>query len=162
MCCTPSEICGSGGTCCAPQHPSVQCGAVSDGCGNTYDGGSCAPGDLCQGNTCCHPLGCVDQGAECGSVSDNCGGTVTCATCPGNEVCVGHQCCTPATCAVGSCGTISDGCGSTVNCGNCGAGFTCLSGSNTCCQQAQCTDQTCNQTISDGCGGTLHCPACHE
>ena len=78
------------------------CGLEGDGCGNTYDCGTCtAPqtcggggtSSMCGGNSGCVPKTACTAGMNCGVIADGCGGTVTCGldggTCPANELCGG-------------------------------------------------------------------------
>jgi hypothetical protein len=122
-----------------------ECGTEGDGCGGTYDCGSCRRGETCGiaepfmcgvtpdgGDDDCPAKipSCADVDAECGIIGNGCGGTIDCEMetggCDSGEVCgLGgpQKCgspgvCTPLTAAVacaGKCGIVSNGCGVEVN-----------------------------------------------
>jgi hypothetical protein len=123
--CPPGETCGGGGSpnvcgaknvlpdggiidgglnVCTPVPQasacgSLNCGLASDGCGGTYNCGTCtAPQtcggggtpSVCGGNSGCVPLTNCLSGMNCGVVADGCGGVVACGgACPGGELCGG-------------------------------------------------------------------------
>ena len=165
--------------------PSNSCGAVSNGCGGTFDCGTCAEG-FCGGggaNLCgmgsCTPLSqsqaCSQK--DCGLVADGCGGTLNCGSCAAPDTCggggapnvCGHPTCKPKTvkaaCSGLSCGWVSDGCGGALNCGTCSDGGVCGGeGPNQC--GGYCNPTTCTAAgaqcgaIADRCGGLLDCGPC--
>ncbi len=87
---------------CAGAPASLECGAVDDGCGGTFDmqgdcgRAACAAGQTCaRDNTCCTPYAtCADAltaaKASCGpAVPDGCGGTMNCSNvCSAPETCL--------------------------------------------------------------------------
>ena len=134
------------------------CGLASDGCGNTYNCGTCtAPQtcggggtpSVCGGNSGCVPVTSCSTGMNCGVVADGCGGTVTCGvdggTCPANELCGGGG--QPNVCGAKNVlpdGGIVDG------------------GLNVCTpipQSTACAGIGCGQT-GDGCGNLYTCGTC--
>jgi hypothetical protein len=122
-----------------------ECGVEGDGCGGTYDCGSCDRGDVCGledpficgtppdgGDDDCPAKipSCADVDAECGIIGNGCGGTIDCdmetGGCDNGQVCGfggPQKCgdlptCTPtpaATACAGKCGLVSNGCGVEVN-----------------------------------------------
>lgn len=122
-----------------------ECGVEGDGCGGTYDCGSCRRGEACgiEAPFRCDrvPTGddddcpakipsCASEGAECGIIGNGCGGVIDCEAelggCDNGEVCgLGgpQKCgvlptCTPtpaATACAGKCGIVSNGCGTEVS-----------------------------------------------
>ncbi|MGZ3419958.1 MAG: hypothetical protein ACXVEE_18930 [Polyangiales bacterium] len=98
---------GDGGTCikktCA-DYPGVNCGYLSDGCGDVVNCGTCTvAGEICGGikaNECgnpyadggvggCKPKTCTDLGFNCGLAGDGCGATIDCGTCTSPFICGG-------------------------------------------------------------------------
>ncbi len=121
-----------------------QCGVEGDGCGGTYDCGSCPTGQLCglvEAYQCATPpsssstdcpariTSCASVGASCGVIGNGCGGTIDCGGCGTGELC-GNDPTKPLQCApfdacvglspeaacAGKCGVVGDGCGGTVDC----------------------------------------------
>jgi hypothetical protein len=131
----------------------LECGRISDGCGDTINCGSCGENEECglfEHNVCaklleiCEPLrksdACEDK--ECGPVGNGCGGSIDCGDCDDGERCglyEAFQCgvvpvddpeqCTALieTCedADVECGTAGNGCGGTLDCGSCEDGEIC-------------------------------------
>lgn len=92
-----ASVCDQTFHCCArkPQASAcagLSCGGVSDGCGGSYDCGSCPANTHCGGagagaTSCgCTPLTC--QPGFCGSMPDGCGSTLNC----GNTCAAGTSC----------------------------------------------------------------------
>ena len=132
-----------------------ECGVEGDGCGDTYDCGSCDDDEICgleDPFQCAKPPtgdpddcpakieSCEDVDAECGFVGNGCGGVIDCAEelgtdCADDETCIDGKCeggsvdCEPldqaAACGTKECGKVSDGCGSTIDCGSCAQGEMC-------------------------------------
>ncbi len=136
----------------------LNCGLASDGCGDTYNCGTCtAPQtcggggtpSVCGGNSGCVPLTVCPSGMNCGIVANGCGGTVTCGvdggTCPTGELCGGGG--SPNVCGAKNIlpdGGIVDG------------------GLNVCTpipQSTACAGIGCGQT-GDGCGNLYTCGTC--
>jgi hypothetical protein len=104
---TPN-VCGGGVTCTALSQSAAcngKCGSVGDGCGGSYNCGSCSSG-TCGG----------------GGIPNVCGGSSP--VCPGGAP-------SPATVCAGKCGNVPDGCGNVINCTGANGGVTC-SGGQTC------------------------------
>jgi len=156
---------------CFPDCDGLLCGA-DDGCGGLCDGPCSAPmtscqegacvctwkecggtccleGDTCQGDACCTPAACEDQGAVCGYVPDGCGNMLPCGDCAGGQTCdIDNQC----TCETVECGGVC-----------CAADETCVDG--LCTFQGcvpDCADKICG--LDDGCGDPCDgpCPGANE
>ena len=100
--CIGNATCNGAGGCtaCTPKtctQLGVNCGTVSDGCGNTLNCGSCTAPQTCGGggtpNVCgsppCTPKTCTQLGANCGTLGDGCGNTINCGSCPAPKTCGG-------------------------------------------------------------------------
>jgi hypothetical protein len=123
--------------CCIPQtcaqHPEIQCGPVSDGCGGILNCGGCNSPQVCNAstNTCCNETTCAAQGATCGTVNAGCGPefVLTCGTCGAGQGCSSNHCvtCPSNACSLqgAQCGTITDPTCGVTTCGTCGAGTHC-------------------------------------
>jgi len=149
--CLPDCGCGEfekcfEGSCCAPddcQTLNAECGMWPDGCGGSFDCGSCTElsNSFCsvEGTCDCMP-DCAEK--QCGD--DDCGGD--CGKCLGEQQeCYNHKCvCMPA-CADKQCGP--DGCGN--YCGWCEWYETCTDGACTC--APDCVGRECG---FDGCWGS--------
>jgi hypothetical protein len=137
---TPNQ-CGVGGAVCraldrATACLGLACGAASDGCGGSFDCGSCSDGEACRAGACEVPMRCQPlaqatacAGKTCGLVGDGCGGTHSCGTCgaglacgvtapfacgsPGTSVCQPRS--AASACAGKQCGTVFDGCGTSAD-----------------------------------------------
>ncbi len=141
------NVCTSLAELCEPQPKAdvcdgKECGTEGDGCGGTYDCGTCPEGEVCGaqeafqcdvgvGNDCTGRVAsCADVGAECGQIGDGCGGVLDCDAeaggCPDGEVCgvEGEGLCgVPPSCEPldaadacnGKCGVVSNGCGAEVD-----------------------------------------------
>lgn len=126
-----------------------ECGVEGDGCGGTYDCGSCDDDEICGVVTafeCGQALelsddacpakieSCSDVDAECGLVGNGCGGLIDCEDevggCDDDRVCgveqpgqCGNGECTPVSeadaCEDKACGKVSDGCSGSYDCGEC-------------------------------------------
>lgn len=137
--CQSGELCAAG-QCECPEvicSASMNCGTVTNACGNSRSCGmGCGPDQVCQNNSCQCAAAVCPSGATCGSVSNACGSSANCGangttSCAGPyDQCQGNTCvCTPQTdqqlCddALALCGNliVTDRCGSTrtVNCGGC-------------------------------------------
>lgn len=72
------------------ENAGYECGALDDGCGNTFECGSCTGDAECVNNACvegCEPLTCdAVPLPACGNFGDGCGGRIDCA-CPDGETC---------------------------------------------------------------------------
>jgi hypothetical protein len=151
-----SGQCGApapGGHCtpetCASQN--VDCGSVSDGCGNLIDCGVCVAPLSCGGGgvagqcgapdagTRCEARSCAEQNIECGPAGDGCGNLLNCGSCTHGAMCggggVSGKCGPPGICAPESCtdqhlgcGPAGDGCGGVIDCGQCVAPGVCGAG----------------------------------
>ncbi len=194
--CTSGQACGLGGaglcgaSSCVPKPfatacPAGSCGLVSDGCGGTYQCGTCPDGvcggggpNQCGAGSCValsEDVACANK--NCGLVGDGCGGSYECGTCLPPLSCGGggqaNVCGKPVcaalskeeACAGLDCGWVSDGCGGAIQCGTCPNGGVCGgAGPNRC--GSSCTPTTCSAqgakcgAISDGCGGVLSCGNC--
>jgi hypothetical protein len=201
-CTQPGTSCGGGGKSnkcggvgCSPATcatagvggGAVNCGTVSDGCGNTLMCGTCTAPDTCGGggvaNVCgtggCTPSTCTMLGFNCGPAGDGCGGELQCGTCTPPETCGGggmpSVCgggCTKTTCsALGfNCGPAGDGCGGELQCGTCPVGQACGAGGKpgVCAplEAGACVPETCTQQglscgpAGDGCGNEIQCGSC--
>jgi len=127
---------------CAPLSMKVacgtsNCGTVTNGCGGSYDCGSCPTSSwTCVSNCCYAPPALYCGNQDCGTRIDSCNGaTIDCGTCGGILTCGGggtpNQCgCTPTTCtALGhNCGNYPNDCGGTLPCGICSGSDRCASG----------------------------------
>src|SRR5690606_39051818 len=93
------------------------CGEVGDGCGGTWNCGSCTGGESCGGGgvpfQCgkphsCQPKTCAELGFNCGKATDGCGGIIDCGPidCGPGMVCGGDG---PNRCGSGGVGS-SDPC----------------------------------------------------
>src|SRR5690606_6742737 len=92
----------------AADYLQVQCGAMSDGCGNSFSMKNCGEKQYCETNADqnkCLNLACMPtdtyatQDKQCGMVSNGCGGFVSCSSCQDDQICnVSRQCVTPQTC----------------------------------------------------------------
>ncbi len=160
----------------------VECGTISDGCGDIINcslsqGFSCPAGQGCGvrgvANRCepfPTPPECEALGKNCGTLVSACNGkTISCGVCAGaGEVCNDNGVCGPPcqskTCAQALptgqiCGAVSDGCKGTLNCA-CPGGGKCVGGT-TCCQKKTCSQLVsagqCGTKLDDGCGGTVNC-----
>lgn len=146
--CTPTPQ----ATACAGKN----CGGVSDGCGGTYNCGSCTAPQSCGGggtpNVCgCTPATCAALGKNCGTASDGCGGSLECGTCAAPETCGGggiaNVCSCPAeTIKPEACNGADDDCNGFVD-----------DGTNLCSGGQVCQAATCVQPdggSSDGGSGT--------
>src|SRR5438445_8025832 len=101
--------CGTPPPKCVPKtcaDKSLDCGQTDDGCGTSFDCGSCSAGKSCDANVCkCAPesdaVFCSRLGDDCGAVTaaDNCGTSrtvVSCGSCPTPKACIANVCsCTP-------------------------------------------------------------------
>jgi hypothetical protein len=77
----------------------ANCGLIGDGCGGSFDCGTCPLPQKCGGagvpNECglesniCVPKTCMDQGFNCGSATDGCGQTMFCGGCVKPNTCGG-------------------------------------------------------------------------
>ena len=121
----------------------VECGVISNGCGQMVDCGGCPDGLLCGvrgiANRCSRKElpECEAQNRECGEITSVCSGLrINCGECVGTEVCNANgRCgapCTPKTCDspeyAGRCGQgLDDGCHGTIDCG-CETFFACDTG----------------------------------
>jgi hypothetical protein len=124
---TDSEVCQ------AAKAKGVECGYITNGCGNLANCGGCPAGQACGARGVanrCEPVEtsveCVVLGQNCDTIQSACGGTVSCGTCD-----TGFQCnangvcgapCVPKTCSStdfqGKCGLgLDDGCGGKLSCG---------------------------------------------
>jgi hypothetical protein len=72
------------------------CGTVSNGCGGTYNCGTCAAPQSCAGGGTPNVCGCTNtpvatacSGKNCGVVPNGCGGTYNCGTCSSPQSCAG-------------------------------------------------------------------------
>ena len=122
-----------------------ECGKEGDGCGGTYNCGSCKDGEGCGVKAAfqCDPVltntsttgcdaeieSCAEVGANCGKIGNGCGGILDCdaeAGCGAGELCGlegPNTCGTPPACepiepavaCAGKCGIVSNGCGVEVN-----------------------------------------------
>lgn len=136
------------------QAAGANCGAISDGCGEVLNCGSCAAPDFCGGggvNACGHPTAldggagpcvpqtCMDQNIQCGRAGDGCDSYILCGSCPTTQSCGGggvpSQCGSGATCVAATCaqlgyecGSASDGCGILLDCGGCSTTSRCIRG----------------------------------
>ncbi len=166
--CEPGEVCGlvernhcgrstdlcnriPEGEACAGR----ECGTAGDGCGDSYDCGSCGSGEFCgivepfvcssvddaQKNCPAKIETCAEQGVECGLAGDGCGGLLDCEAetggCSEGELCGAGgpgRCgaadgCDPIdegeACAGKQCGLVSNGCGGSHDCGACAEGEFC-------------------------------------
>jgi hypothetical protein len=118
-----------------------ECGTLDDGCGGTFECGTCIAPLTCGArgipNECdCVATTCAAVGKNCGVIADGCRGTLNCGSCSGDDtcgngefanVCVKPMVCVPKTCAqlAVECGTAQDGCGTTLDCGGCACPATC-------------------------------------
>ena len=79
---------------------SLECGDISDGCGDFIHCGGCAdPTHTCGGggpNLCgsdpCEPQSCASQAIACGMTNNGCGEIVSCGSCGTGEHCAGGTC----------------------------------------------------------------------
>jgi hypothetical protein len=157
-CTAPTPTCSQGqctAGACKPydcsHYQGTECGNLPTQCdgGTIYcpPGTNCAPGDTCNGNSCCSPYTCAHYAPACGPMfSDNCGGFIGCG-CTSPQVCgMAGGCCTPDSCAnhIGQCGQFIDNCtGSQFFC-------PCDAGCDGCGCMPQCQGKQCGQ--DDGCG----------
>jgi hypothetical protein len=122
----------------------IECGREGDGCGGTYNCGTCPDGQQCgllEASQCAaQPSGgdegceaeitsCADLNLQCGQTGNGCGGLIDCDAesggCAEGEICGGggpQQCgsfdCVPLDpedACDGSCGIVSNGCGVEVD-----------------------------------------------
>ncbi len=178
--------CGNSSDLCEPLPKSEacaghECGTAGNGCGDSYDCGSCAEGEHCgiieafrcatieeaQEECPARMETCEEQGYECGLAGDGCGGLLDCDAetggCGEGELCgaggVGR--CGPAdgcepmgrqeACAGKQCGLVSDGCHGSLDCGGCGEGAFC--GAEEPFECAELTAQCIAQTPQQACAG---------
>ena len=117
-----------------------ECGVEGDGCGGTYECGTCKDGEGCgfeepfqcaaivmgSDDDCPAKIkDCASVGAQCGLIGNGCGGTIDCTAetggCEDGEICGfgGPQLCgappaceplDPAEACAGKCGIVSNGC----------------------------------------------------
>ena len=160
--CANDRVCSNSGQCdCpVPSCQGLECGPISNRCGQTADcPSSCGANEFCASNQCqCTPETkqqlCAAAGRTCGDfkVTDRCGKSrePDCGGCPGGQVCRANQgvCCTPRAeaqlCSDNNlqCGTkmVTDNCGVSrmVNCGmNCPGPY---NSCNLATNQCQCND----------------------
>lgn len=151
-CTSPNDVCER-----IPEDEACagkQCGFEGDGCGGTYECGTCEDGEVCGsevpfecgpdtgGPTTCQAKieSCESVGAECGIIGDGCGGTIDCneelGGCPDGTFCGAQQ---PYRCdeppqpnctAASSCAELGWECGMAVD--ECGNVFDCADEGRTC------------------------------
>lgn len=166
--CNPGQQCGvdgkpsqcvnpfdpdAGGAACVPltkadyTAQNKDCGLVSDGCGSSFDLGSCTSPEFCGGggpSKCavagggsCTKKTCTDYTGVCGPQPDGCGGvTADCGGCTAPEVCGGGG--VASKCGGGTLTNGQDG-------GSCAPKTV-----------ADCAASQCGK-IADGCGGVVDC-----